>query len=404
MEAEISLIYPQLKWQGREIEPDIRGPELSLGPRDPWFCIGSCFAERSARALKQHLLDVHFGAGGALYTAESIRQWLRLCRLVDQGPLRFADEAEGLLSSFPFGRSAPGATAERFLHPYTPGWLEGCSRREFLHCLWRQCQMDNEFLRRSRMVLLTLGSSFSFYSAEQDCYWSNGHRLPAAGSQAYLSRKLFSVNQIEVAFEEVLALLSELSPLSKVICSVSPLRHDPLPAVDNSLSKAQLLTVVHGLRRSSRLSYFPAYEIVMDELRDYRWYDAQRKQLRVESFALLLQRLLQAVAGPELKGYLAQVRELALLLRHRSPAKRLRLWTPQDLVQDSVQSSVQNSESGPAAEESGARSFLNQERSEQKAEQRLVQLRARYPELQLPASAAAYRHLLANYSLDNEYY
>ena len=146
--------------------------------------------------------------------------------------------------------------------------------------------------------------------------------------QTFCKKKLFDAQQIERALADSIQILFELNPKAQIICSVSPLRHDPLPPEDNSLSKAQLLCAVHRLRRKAAAapsgplanwSYFPAYEIVIDELRDYRWYDG--KQLRIEALDLLLERLLAAVAGKELKQFLHQTAKLARLLRHKPHRK-----------------------------------------------------------------------------------
>ncbi|WGK69775.1 GSCFA domain-containing protein [Candidatus Haliotispira prima] len=391
----IPLIYPRLDWQGQEILPELwsvpvereqeSGQESGLLPEDAWFCIGSCFAERSAKALKQHLLPVHFAAGASLYNPEAILRWLQLCRLAGTGSGSFADfcsqtSVGGLVAEYPAVSGSPasyegcgGYGKTRFLHPYAPGWLEADSREELLSQLWQQCRFDYEFLSRSAVVLLTLGSSFSFYCPAQECYWSNGHRLPFAGPSAVLQKKLLNPEQIDEAFELMTELLGQINPGARVLYSVSPVRHDPLAAVDNSLSKAQLLSAVHRLRRQGRLCYFPAYEIVMDELRDYRWYDHRRKQLRIDSFALLLQRLLGAVAGPRLEQFLGRVSDLAGLLRHK--ASRPSLWPFR--------------QAGPQTRAGGA---------EVQAENLLAQLRRQYPQLELPESIEAYRKLLEMYN------
>ena len=300
-----------------------RWPEAArLGPEDSWFCIGSCFAQRSARALKQHLLNVHFAAGAPLYTPEAILRWLELCRLAEHGQKCFFDAVRPLFLEAPPSSNYP----RRVLHPHTPGWLEAESAEELAQRLWRQCHLEGRLLKQSRAVVLTFGSSFSLYSTVQQCYWSNGHRLNAkntdCGDTNILQKELFRPKQIERALEDSIQIIFELNPKAQIICSVSPLRHDPLPPEDNSLSKAQLLCAVHRLRRKAEpsgplanWSYFPAYEIVMDELRDYRWYDG--RQLRIEALALLLERLLAAVAGAELRQFLHQTTKLVRLLRHK---------------------------------------------------------------------------------------
>ena len=348
---KIPLAFPELRWQGQEILPE-PWPGPSLGPTSQWFCIGSCFAERCAKALKQHLLRVHFAAGGALYTPEAIMRWLQLCRLAfSAGQEKFCAEAQDLIIS----------QNARYLHPHAPGWLEASSRTALLQQLWQQCLCDCLFLCDSAAVIITLGSSFSFYSPAQDCYWSNGHRLPSAGLEAILQKVLLSPQHIDQVLVAINRLFTELNPKAQLVYSVSPIRHEPLTAVDNSLSKAQLLSAIHRLRRQDQWYYFPAYEIVMDELRDYRWYDHQRKQLHIDSFALLLRRLLEVAASEELGQFLAQVVVLAKMLRHRSSSN-----------------------------------------TSEHSEELLAQLRQKFSDL--PKNTQDYRELLVANSLENYYY
>ncbi len=410
MREPITLLYPAARWQSRTVLPEWSptagsGPQ-SVQPEAAWFCAGSCFAERSAKALRQHLLPVHFAAGGALYTPEAILQWLRLCQWAGQSEVPKGPQSERNdeiaqsdkevfclrpeVSDLLYADKRPGMR-ERYLHPHAPGWLKAESREQLLHQLWVQCRFDYQFLRSSKILLLTFGSSFSFYAPATDTYWSNGHRLPVAGPStplAPLHKTLLSPEQIDRALAEILELLARLNPEANVLCSVSPLRHSPLSAEDNSLSKAQLLSAVHRLRRQGRLHYFPAYEIVMDEMRDYRWYDAKGSQLRTEAFALLLQRLLEAVAAPRLAEFLRQVVALARLLRHQSvqhgsAATRAVLWPP-----------------GRETAGTDWTAASAKQQTEEQAEQLLSRLRQQYPQLDLPQAAADYRSLLQCYALE----
>ena len=404
---DISLIYPPLRWQCKEILMAGWPEAARLHPEDAWFCLGSCFAQRSAKALKQHLLSVHLGARAPLYTPEAIFRWLQLCQTTENGQKHFFDAVSPLFIEAPDSHNHGRGNRQRFLHPHTPGWLEAEKSEELGQLLWRQCHFESQFLQRSRVVLITLGSSFSLYSAAQQCYWSNGHRLNARANHLsanntsnadtqILQKELFRPQQIEQALEGIIHIIYVLNPRAQIICSVSPLRHDPLPPEENSLSKAQLLCAVHRLRRRAahetgpfaNWSYFPAYEIVMDELRDYRWYE--RKQLRIESLTLLLKRLLAAVASKQLKEFLHQTTNLGKLLRHKQHDKdsKAELWPgkPNGL-------SKKNPDSQPF-----------QKQNEEFAKSLLEQLKGQYPQAELPKDIESYRNLLAAYRLEEYTY
>ena len=375
MSAPLSLLYPKHSWQGPKILPE-KWPAPQLQPSDGWFCLGSCFAERSAKALEQHLLQVHFGAGGALYTPEAILRWLELCRLAaTTSQENFYQQLEHLIFVSEPSQQAnkPTSTSPRYLHPYTSGFIEAPNKAQLQKQIWQQCLLDSQYLNSSVVIIITLGSSFSFYSPQQNCYWSNGHRLTANGANPILQKTLLSQQQIDQALDAIHKLLAEWQPQAQVIYSVSPIRHSPLPAVDNSLSKAQLLSASHRLRRQGKIYYFPAYEIMLDELRDYRWYDYQHKQLRIDSFALLLERLLEAAAADELRQFLGQVVVLAKMICHRPQGQHNR--QANELQQD-------------------------------KAESLLNELRQQYPALAttLPKNIDDYRQKLVQSRLENDTY
>ena len=152
-------MYPPLQWQSNEILMAGLIEAARLRPEDSWFCLGSCFAQRSAKALKQHLLNVHFGAGAPLYTPEAILRWLELCRLAAEennknrgnepnGQKRFFDAVSPLFLEAP---DSFHPHRKRFLHPHTPGWLEAESAEELARLLWRQCDWECQLLQRSRV-------------------------------------------------------------------------------------------------------------------------------------------------------------------------------------------------------------------------------------------------------------
>lgn len=124
-------------------------------------------------------------------------------------------------------------------------------------------------LLESSHVIITLGTSWVYRKIETDAIVANCHKVP----QAAFKKELLSVVQIKESLLEIIGTISTFNPKTKLIFTVSPVRHIKDGFVENQWSKANLISslqeVVHATESTS---YFPSYEIMMDELRDYRFY------------------------------------------------------------------------------------------------------------------------------------
>jgi hypothetical protein len=125
------------------------------------------------------------------------------------------------------------------------------------------------FLRQTDFLLITFGTAWVFEEQKGGSVVSNCHKLPASK----FKRRRLSVDEIVADYSNLINRLSELIPGMKIIFSVSPIRHWKDGAHENNVSKSTLLLAIDELQKQfKRVEYFPAYEIQMDELRDYRFY------------------------------------------------------------------------------------------------------------------------------------
>ena len=125
-----------------------------------------------------------------------------------------------------------------------------------------------DYLETGTHLILTFGTSW-IYESEEYGRVANCHKLP----QKQFRKKLVALNEMELHFHHIFGNISHAYPNIKIILTVSPVRHikDGIP--ENQLSKSLLRVLCHTLEnKSSNVTYFPAYEIIIDELRDYRFY------------------------------------------------------------------------------------------------------------------------------------
>ena len=129
-------------------------------------------------------------------------------------------------------------------------------------------QQAHEFLKSANWLIITLGSAF-VYQLENGEVVANCHKVPADKFR----KKLMTVDDVLTSLDNLLYRLFMFNPGLRIIFTISPVRHLRDGFVENNRSKAVLVQAVHHLvEKFSRLYYFPAYELIIDDLRDYRFY------------------------------------------------------------------------------------------------------------------------------------
>ena len=125
-------------------------------------------------------------------------------------------------------------------------------------------------LANSKHIIITLGSAWVYRHIETDAIVGNCHKVP----QKKFLKELLSVKQIIASLENSMTLIKALNPHVKFIFTVSPVRHLKDGFTENSRSKAHLITAIQSLvDKKTGIFYFPSYEILTDDLRDYRYYE-----------------------------------------------------------------------------------------------------------------------------------
>lgn len=126
-------------------------------------------------------------------------------------------------------------------------------------------------LRAASHIIITLGTSWVYEHLDTNTVVANCHKVP----QKQFNKRLLSVTEIISVLNEMLKKVAVVNNKVQFIFTVSPVRHIKDGVVENQLSKAHLISAIHELllqEQSSKLAYYPAYEIMMDDLRDYRFY------------------------------------------------------------------------------------------------------------------------------------
>lgn len=147
--------------------------------------------------------------------------------------------------------------------------LSDISKDNFLKNLNLQTQETLVQIQKSTHVVITLGTAWVYQFKETGKIVANCHKVP----QNQFNKKLLSIEDIVVSLQNIINLIKKENEKVAFIFTVSPVRHIKDGFVENTLSKAHLVSAIHQvLKSNNQLHYFSSYEIMMDELRDYRFY------------------------------------------------------------------------------------------------------------------------------------
>ena len=216
-----------------------------IGLSSSVFTIGSCFAEVVGNQLKNTKLNVESNPYGTLFNPLSIFKILEMSlgmRALDE---RLFVQNQGLWFHYDFHSSFWGNTKDE---------LQEKSKRSF---------------QPADFLVITFGTAFAYRLHEPPTYVANCHKMPSN----LFEKDLLSVKDICKAFAPLHQNLLKANSNLQIILTVSPVRHTRDGIPQNAVSKSILRAACHYLEADfENVSYFPSYELMMDDLRDYRFY------------------------------------------------------------------------------------------------------------------------------------
>ncbi|GAA0871399.1 hypothetical protein GCM10009117_05450 [Gangjinia marincola] len=169
-------------------------------------------------------------------------------------------------------------------------------------------------LQSATHVFITYGTAWGYKHLEKDQIVANCHKLP----QKNFAKELYSVEEVTQTTLEIVTLLKDLNPSAEVSFTVSPVRHLKDGVVQNTLSKAHLIAGIHQAReKEPRIGYLPAYEIMMDELRDYRFYQDDMIHPNLTAIDYIFERFKEACIAPLAYKTMSKVLDIQKGLAHR---------------------------------------------------------------------------------------
>ena len=277
-----------------QTEIKIQPLEQTISYGDGLLFLGSCFADEVGGICRGLGFNALVNPFGVLYNPASITQSVE--RLHSGNPFcheEVVQVGEGQYCTFSHNTAFWNRSEDALLEQVNQSLAE--AHTHFLKSKW---------------IIVSLGTSWVFQDKETHKVVSNCHKLPAARFE-----------RIFMPVEQSVQYLSEIiqqHPEKRFIFTVSPLRHMKDGLHENQLSKAALLLAVDQVcKQFDNAHYFPAYEILMDELRDYRFYKEDMVHPTEQAVRYIWERFTDFAIDPSEKLAMKAAAELRQMLQHR---------------------------------------------------------------------------------------
>lgn len=271
---------------------------FQLDHRSPILMMGSCFTENIGLLLGKYLFPVCVNPFGVTYNPLSLKKGLEALILKEAYEAGDLDLHNGKWLSFDHDTWYSSGRQDSALEKINKDFLEA-----------------KEILKRAGTLFITWGTAWIYRFNPSGKVVCNCHKIPAS----QFTRTRLTTREIIKEYEEIITLLLKFNPGLKIVNTVSPVRHWKDGAHGNQLSKSTLLLAGEALRESfpEQFFYFPSYEIMMDELRDYRFYSEDLFHINKMGTSYIWERFARVFIHEDSEKIIDDLKPLLRLLDHR---------------------------------------------------------------------------------------
>lgn len=265
---------------------------------DKIFSIGSCFASEIANLLGKGQLQTLENPFGTLFNPFSIANAVyRLHQSAfynENDLITYQDTAISLDHHSSFDT--------RYAH-------------KTLDKINRNIEQGNLFLQETNWVIVTYGTAFIYEFLPQNRKVANCHKIPGK----FFNKRLLTLEELRQSIQDTIECLQDICREDvQILFTVSPVRHTKEGMVENNLSKALLITAVHeSVRKFQNCHYLPVYEIMMDDLRDYRFYKEDMIHPSSQAVDYVFQKFSKAYAEPSTLLFMQENFRIHQALSHK---------------------------------------------------------------------------------------
>lgn len=278
-------------------EVNVATPDRLLSYASKLMLMGSCFTENIGIRFIEGRFNANLNPFGILYNPLSIAR--AIDHLVGNSVIDESNlwQHNGLWHHFDFH-----------------GRFSSLIREQAIKAMNEAISAGHQSLKQAEVLFITYGTAYVFEDVETQMVVGNCHKLPA--NRFYRYR--LTPNEVIEAIAQMMDKILMFNPTLEVVFTVSPVRHLKDSAHGNQLSKSTLLLAVDEIvGRYRTASYFPAYELVLDDLRDYRFYDIDMVHPNTQASDYVWEKLVSGLLDEQAMEYLKETEQLNRARQHR---------------------------------------------------------------------------------------
>ncbi len=277
------------------IQPD--KPKHNISFHTKSLFMGSCFTNHIGGHLQELKLPVQINPFGVQYNPFSVLNSLKIIHLKQY-------------------------FSENDIHFFNERWVSFYHHSDFsfkdketcLSSINKTIHQSHDFFKQIDFLFITFGTAWAYRYNKTGNIVTNCHKIPAEE----FTHILIEPEAIVDAYLKLIKNLQKQAPNLHIIFTISPIRHLKDGAVNNQLSKSILFLAVHRLINAlPNCSYFPAYEIVMDDLRDYRFYTSDMIHLNDLAISYINNRFFDAFIEPETQEIVKEIKKIKTAMEHK---------------------------------------------------------------------------------------
>jgi hypothetical protein len=265
--------------------------------------VGSCFSENIGEKLSKHKFSVLENPNGILFN-----------------PVSVAEAIINIIQKKEYTDNDLFCLNESWHSWQHHSRYSGVTAKDALQKMNTSINNAHQFLKTADHLLITLGSAWVYtltekaLNAKLGTVAANNHKAPAD----WFEKRLMNAGQVQAVLGTMLDQLGIFNPNIHVIFTISPVRHLREGLINNNRSKAVLIQAVHGLIETlPKLKYFPAYELVIDDLRDYRFYAEDLAHPNYAATEYVWDKFTHALMSEETRTLMKEIAEINLAFKHK---------------------------------------------------------------------------------------
>ena len=279
-------------------EVEINESRKKIGIEDCIFSIGSCFATEMHEKFSQGQIQSLNNPFGTIFNPFSIFQAIQ--QIYDAKEYQ---EKDLILAN------------ENYISLDHHSSFDSRYAHKSLDKINQNIEEANQFLQSTNFVIITFGTSYIYEFLPQNRLVANCHKIP----QKFFEKRFLSHHELTDSINKTIEILKDICKDDvQILFTVSPVRHTKDGIVENQLSKSKLLTAIHeSISGKENCSYLPVYEILMDDLRDYRFYKDDLIHPNSQAVQYIWEKFGNAYFSEEVKDFITENYKIKAALEHR---------------------------------------------------------------------------------------